>query len=860
MKRFSAKILLLAVIVILVQSCNAVKKLDDDEYLLTKNTILENGDKVTDYGINSQLSLKPNAGIGFFPLKLFLFNEAKKNPDSLFNEWLYRKPKRPDRLNSLISQKQVKRLGVIYRNWNEFKRTSGQAPSIISDEAAQNSANRLKEWYYNHGWFDAAVDYTIEYKEDQRGSIDYNIDTGKPYVIDSISRAIESSVADSIYSSAKRKSFIKEDTQYKTLDFNIERDRITTLFRNNGLYHFDQEAIKFEADTIQTGNKIDVKLIVDNRSITRGDSTFTVPYKVHKISEVNVFTDYSFENRNKFLTDTTSYEGYNFYAYNGIKYTPKSLTDVLFIKKGDVYADLNRTLTAQRIAELRTFNLSYGNIIYQPDPRDSTGTKLISNIFLEPRKRFGASVNFDVSRSNIQDLGIALGGSVLVRNVFNRLETLELSGRGSFGSSDDAATSSQDRFFNISEIGADLTLSIPRILFPINTEKFIKKSMSPFTQVSTGVSSQQNIGLDKRNVTGRFSYNWKPKPILRLNFDLVNLQYVRNLNVENYFNVYTNSFTRLNEIAAENFESINESYFKTDETGELEDPLELSIPFGTSSLLSDFENELLSGLTNDEEQTLNTIDERRDRLTEDNFILASNFSYLKNTRRGINDEDYSRFRAQFELAGNSLALLAPLIGLEQNQDETYDLFGVQFSQYAKLELDFIKHWEIGEQQVIAVRALGGLALPYGNSNSIPFARSFFAGGPNDNRGWQAYTLGPGSTGGPDEFNEANMKLAFNAEYRFNLFGSFNLGLFTDIGNIWNIYDNVDDTEAVFDSFTDLKELAIGSGFGIRYDVNIFVIRADAGFKTYEPGREGNQWFANYNFANTVYHFGINYPF
>ena len=62
----------------------------------------------------------------------------------------------------------------------------------------------------------------------------------------------------------------------------------------------------------------------------------------------------------------------------------------------------------------------------------------------------------------------------------------------------------------------------------------------------------------------------------------------------------------------------------------------------------------------------------------------------------------------------------------------------------------------------------GIAIPYGNSTSIPFTRSYFAGGGNDNRGWQAYELGPGSSGGVLDFNEANFKITLNGEYRFKL--------------------------------------------------------------------------------------------
>lgn len=132
---------------------------------------------------------------------------------------------------------------------------------------------------------------------------------------------------------------------------------------------------------------------------------------------------------------------------------------------------------------------------------------------------------------------------------------------------------------------------------------------------------------------------------------------------------------------------------------------------------------------------------------------------------------------------------------------------------------------------------------------------------NDNRAWQAYSLGPGSSGSTNDFNEANMKLAFNLEYRFPIFGGFKGALFADAGNIWNILDDVNDPSSQFQSIDSIKDIALGSGFGLRYDFSFFVLRFDTGFKTYNPALPtGQRWFKHYNFSNAVFNIGINYPF
>ena len=379
--------------------------------------------------------------------------------------------------------------------------------------------------------------------------------------------------------------------------------------------------------------------------------------------------------------------------------------------------------------------------------------------------------------------------------------------------------------------------------------------MSPITRLSLGFTSQTNIGLDKQTVNGILNYNWNPSEKVTNNLDLFNAQYVRNLNPGNYFQVYQNSFNRLENIALNTYNTPPEFISDTNGTDKL-----------IRSKADEFIDLVLqdSGFetsNNDEYKTVNNIKERKDRLTEDNLIFATSFSYIKDKRESLVDETFSIFRFKLESAGNLLTTTSKLIGLNKNNDNRYELFGVSYSQYIKTEFDYIKHWDICRKNVIAIRSFFGIAIPYGNSNSIPFSKSFFAGGANDNRAWTAYNLGPGSSDSNNEFNEANMKIALSLEHRFNLFGNLNGALFVDAGNIWNVLDNVEDDRATFSSFSSLKDIAIGSGFGLRYDFSFFVFRFDVGFKTYDPFyKDENRWFNDYNFSNAVYNIGINYPF
>lgn len=852
MKHFLTKILLITLTTIFLFSCDAIKRVKEQEFLLKKNTVFVDSIKSKDSKLYNQLFQKPNTKLLGIPIRLHIHNLASINQDSLYKDWLTRKPNREKRIVKFLSKKQVDRLGVGLSRINEWLKSTGEPPTIINESKVKKSIKRLQAYYWNNGWFNVETDYKIHKKNDKTAIVDYYVKPNQPYFIDSLNTKIESKVADSIYKLHVNNSSIVSGKQYKTLDIESERERLTSLYRNSGLYHFEKEFIKFDADTVNTNHKVNLNLLIKNRSLTIGDSTTRTPFKVHKISKVNIFTDYSYQNRNLKPKDSTTYKGYNIFGYEKIKFTRKAITNSVLITPGEIFRDKDRTLTYNQINNLRTFK--YPNIRFDVDPKDPKREDLIANILLTPRKKYSTNIDFDVSTSNIQAFGIGFGGSLLIRNVFGGAEILEISARGSIGSSSDAVDGGQ-KFFNISEIGTDLRLSFPKILFPLKTNRIIPKYMSPTTNLTFGINVQQNIGLDKQNATGIFGYTWRPSNTITNRLDLINAQYVRNLNTRNYFNIYNASFNRLNNIATQVLEP-NSPFFSESNSNIL------NIPSGANGFIAQsLSSERNTNLTLDQLQEIRNINERKVRLTEDNLILASSYTFIKNNRENLYDENYSRFRAKIELAGNVLNTVSNISGLKENSNKRFEIFGVEFSQYIKTEIDYIKHWDLGQKNIIAFRAFGGIALPYGNANSIPFARSFFGGGPNDNRAWLVYDLGPGRTGGRDQFNEANMKIALNLEYRYNILGSLHGALFVDVGNIWNVLDNVEDEDAVFSRFDDLQEIAAGSGLGFRYDFNFFVLRLDVGFKTFNPANDEDQrWFKGYRFSEAVYNFGINYPF
>ncbi|YCO53823.1 outer membrane protein assembly factor [Psychroserpens sp. MEBiC05023] len=826
-----------------------MKRVKKNEHLLISNTVLVNDKKNNSETINNLIYQKPNGKLLGIPLRVHIYNFARPNIDSIL-EAKYRNPEHPKTgLKNLLSLKQYEALIKSKKNFNSWLKKTGEPPAIYDESRAKKTAFALRKYYSSKGWLNVKTSFETEKDSNQRARVTYKVETGDPYVLDSITPKIKTPIIDSIYKYRLQKgSLIEKGQQYDEYNFEAERDRLTEKLRNSGFYHFGQDYITFDVDTVSTNKKAYTDLLIADRAIRTEDSVQRVPFKIYKIKDVNIYSDYKNENRNSVITDSVQFQDYNLYSFEKLKYRPKAITDAVFIHKDEVFKDIDRTRTYRYLSQLRAFR--YPRIEYVENEADTT---LTANVYLIPRKKFELTTSFEVSQSNIQTVGFAFNTGLLIRNIFRGAETLEISGLGAIGSSRDASNN-KDQFFDINEIGGNLRLNIPRFFLPFNTEKIIPKYMSPSTRINLSATSQQNIGLDKQAFTGTVNYNWYPSTKVTNNLDLFNVQFVKNLNTANYFGVYTTSFDRLNTIAQD-----------IGYIGSEESLADSSLPnqFSPADVfINDVISQNTSLIPSDENYIdVNNIKQRKDRLTEDNLIFSSSFNYVKNRRENIFDNDFSIIRLRAEFAGNLLSNLSSVFNIGKNADGRYEIFGVPFSQYIKTEVDYIKHWDLGRKNELAIRTYLGIAIPYGNSNSIPFAESFFAGGPNDIRAWTAYNLGPGSSLSTNEFNEANLKLTLSAEQRFNLLGRFNGAVFIDAGNIWNVFDNVEDDKATFDDFSSLKDIAIGSGFGIRYDFSFFVLRGDIGFKTYDPSRPlGSRWFKDYNFGKAVYNIGVNYPF
>ena len=726
---------------------------------------------------------------------------------------------------------------------------NGEAPVFVDSSTIAKNIERFKQYFKNKGFFNTHVEVKKRLLPNQKGIVQYLIQTDNQYTIESIREEINSPALDSLYNLSFKNRLIKKGDPFNINTFEAERNRLINYFRNNGVYNFQQNNIQFTAAIDSSGidTKIPVLVEISNLQKRENDTLKKVQYQIHKVKEINLYIDSASKlTQNTVFTDSITYKDFKIFYKEKLKYKPKALEEVVFIEKNKPYSDYSRILTYRYISNLRNFK--YPSIIFKPIGKT---TDLEANIFLSPKERFSMGFDLDFSHSNIQDFGFSLGSSFEIRNIFRGAEVLEVSIKNTLGSSSDIA-SLESQLFNLYELGADTQLNFPRIIFPVNLDELIPKTMNPSTSINFNATLQQNIGLDKQYFGANYQLNWEPNKLAKLNFKIIDLEFINNQNISNYFNVYRNSYDRLNEIGKQ--VNSNPNHFDTNG--------DLIIPEGANNFIAEVLNNQTS-LTkeNNSYQDINLVKERQDRLTTNNLILGSSFGIYYNSQQNLLDETFFQFQWKLSLIGSLLNEILKSSRTEKNINGQYEIAGVTPSQFIKTEINYIKHWQLYQNTVLAFRAFSGVAIPFGNANSIPFSRSYFSGGSNDIRGWRAYKLGPGSSNNMNEFNEANFKLTFNLEYRFPFIGKMNGALFIDAGNIWNVLDNISDSAYRFEGFEDLNEIAIGTGFGIRYDFDFFVLRLDTGFKTYNPALpRASRWQTKYSIKEAVFNIGINYPF
>ena len=268
--------------------------------------------------------------------------------------------------------------------------------------------------------------------------------------------------------------------------------------------------------------------------------------------------------------------------------------------------------------------------------------------------------------------------------------------------------------------------------------------------------------------------------------------------------------------------------------------------------------------TTEDFQTILDTNSFLQRSFDQQFISGLIFSFLYNEFFKSDRAHQFYMNGTLDVAGNSISLL----GKEKEEGGSKEFLGLEYAQYAKVDLDFRYHYNFGQkkEKTIATRIFAGYGLAYGNSDIVPFVKQYFSGGPYSVRAFNIRSLGPGTYSDVNDDNKSaffdrtgNIRLEANIEYRFPIHSFFKGAVFADAGNVWNSVENPDFNGQGTFSSNFINELGMGVGIGLRIDLQGFVIRFDLAAPFHNPSLpEGKR--LDFKFNKSVLNFAIGYSF
>ncbi|MGK7392266.1 MAG: BamA/TamA family outer membrane protein [Candidatus Cyclobacteriaceae bacterium M2_1C_046] len=507
------------------------------------------------------------------------------------------------------------------------------------------------------------------------------------------------------------------------------------------------------------------------------------------------------------LRKVVEYEGTDFRAFD-FDYSPKILHRRIFIRKDSLYNHSATINTQRQLANLDNFK--FINVAY-----DTLGTNLTANILVSPLSRFQWSNEFGVNVTQGYP-GPFYNLSFKKRNVFGGLENFNINARIGI---EGVAQASNDDLYKSTEAGVNASLIFPQFILPISND--LKEKMgqiNPRTRLSGGYAYTSRPEYNRKNTNFSAIYSW-----------------------ENGRNI-------LYSFAAADISLIN------------------------SSLDSAFQGRLETLRRTAGNNLINSFNP--------SFVSSMNFAVTINSNNyGIGFSNSRFFRLFLESGGTSLNFLGSDFF---DTDEENGSRGLEYYKFLKFSGDYRKSHTVNKKSAIAYRLNLGFALPYSDNEILPYEKYFFAGGSSGIRAWRPRRLGPGSytpidTTGSfpvvsyDFEQQGEILFEGSVEWRQNLIGFIDYALFADFGNIWTFNRDPSREGAQFELDRFYKEIAVGSGMGLRFDFSFLILRLDAGVKIYDPARpEGKRFILSDGFYDApfirskaetlVFNIGIGYPF
>ena len=648
----------------------------------------------------------------------------------------------------------------------------------------------------------------------------YNVYLGKRYKINSIKYTGNDKRIIKQIETFKEDAFIKEGQYLDAGKFDLEKVRITNELQNRGYLNFNAAYIGLEGDS--SNYMTDLRIVI----------LPPLPDSIHKQytnGEINIYTEHLLSD-NPSISQTKNIENTSYHA-GGKKFivNPNILSRDIYLKEGELYKKINRLKTIQNLSELST----YKNIYVNPKFNAAIDTVIEFDVFLFPHaSKWVADFGSDLFYTTL-NTGRA-GNKLLGVSANTRLENRNfLGGAGKYVLDLEGTLELDIANFNANSYSLNVNnyLELPRY------EKFL--NFSPlFDLVGSFDKPKYQKLKEESNTILNVGYNYNDRR------DQWTLQ---SLNASWGYDYRPSPYSRfrLNQVGF--------SYVDTDIKREFLERIKFNV-----DLLKRLQPTLFTGL------------------------VFKNYSYIYQGPQNRKGNSYG-FVGNFEVSGIETSVANGIANLFKEENNTWKLGNLNFSKFIKAEVDGRFYHQIDEKSRFAARANLGIAIPVFQDSLVPYVKQFFVGGPNSIRAWQIRELGPGGhdllllNPVPDQpfYQSGDIKMEFNLEYQFDVIWYLEGAFFIDGGNVWNL--NFDELRpgSQFTASSFLDQMALGVGYGMRFDFNYFIIRFDFGYKLRNPFPDpetGEQWvlfngkynptskvlFAKYPFGNI--NIAINYPF
>ena len=686
--------------------------------------------------------------------------------------------------------------------YNRMLRRIGDAPVVYSEYDTQRSQEELKKAVQNMGYMGAEV-YTDKKIKKKKIEVTYRVASGKPYIVRSVKLDVKDKKIAEYLQNDSANSLLRPGMLLNVNKLDNERQRITSFLQQNGYYRFNKDFISYSADTVRSTYLVDLTLhLLQFKAYTDNEPS---DHKQYKIGKVSFITDYDVL-QSSALSSIEINDSIHYKNY------PIYYKDNLYLRPKVLVDNLQirpGELYNERNVQ-RTYNnfgrlsaLKYTNVRFFDTQVADTN---LLNCYVLLTKGRHQSVAFEVEGTNSAgDLGAAASVSFQHRNLFHGSETFMVKLRGAY----EAISGLQQGYSNdnYTEYGVESSINFPSFLFPFLATDF-KNRIRATTEFGLQYNSQQRPEFSRKVASASWSYKWSNSRKSQHRFDLLDVSFL-------YFPWVSDTFKQ-------KYEENNQSYI--------------------------FEYNY------------------KDRLiVRMGYMFNYNSAGERMANNTIKSNSFS-IRAGLESAGNVMYAISNLTKLSKNSDGEYSLLNIPYAQYVKGDFDFSRNIVIDDKNAIAYHVGVGIAVPYGNSKSIPYIKQYFSGGANSVRGWSVRELGPGSFPGDGNYLNQSGDIKFDAsiEYRSKLFWLLQGALFVDAGNIWTIKEYENQPGGQFDISKFYKQIAFAYGLGIRIDLDYLVFRIDGGMKALNPAySSGKQRYPilNPNFKRDfTFHLAVGYPF